>query len=956
MVLDVPRDGYLRAFFSVGERRVPLANVRHETSRTERILRSVEGTPERLRKAWLSYEAHALPIMESASALTSARIDLLPHQVVLTHRIATASPRRFLIADEVGLGKTIETALILSRGELDRALMVVPAGLVNNWHRELNEVFNLNFEVFGSEGDITDRKTNAFAKHDRLIAPSGLSYRTVGGGLLTHARRLTRGRNQGWEVTVVPTQAGDIVITLPARSCGEADAICIDGAPLARAATATVPGPASSSLPVVSIVASATPVTEGAAAAFTLSRTGATDAALTVSVSVSESEASVSGTPPTSVTFAAASASATLSVATEDDEVAEDASTVTATVSAGAGYTVSGTSGSADVVVEDDDATPVVTTASPIVVAENATSVATLSATDADTAAADLSWSIPTGAAGGADAAQFALTADGVLSFSAAKDFEAPDDTDTDGQYEVTVRVTDGPNPVDAVLLVRLEDADDAAPALTGATVDGAALTLTFGEALDEGSVPPASSFAVTVAGSARAVDSAAVSGSTVVLTLSSAVTSGEMVTVGYTVPAGADAKPVQDAAGNRAASVADAEVTNGTAPALPTVSIAAVSTPVTEGAAAAFVLRRTGAVTSELTVTVSVSEAGSVLDSARPSSATFASGASEARLTVATANDAVNEADTRVSASVVAGDGYEVDAENASAGVDVFDDDAAPQVAAVEELWSTTLTWTDLGNNWFGGFADGFSNPGWSEDGQAFRIWYIAYDAGSGELLMAHDGSGGVIAEPGQLALHVGGLEVGPGEALSAFAGARVGRVGGVDAQWNVGGQVTVRLTRASGDADAAPAGPGFSVADAQANEVSGAPLRFRVTLDAPAQSTVSVRYRTANGTAVAGQDYAAARGALRFAPGETEKTVAVRVLQDSHDEGSETMTLTLSAPHGATLADATATGTISNTGAIPNAWITRFGGTVAEQVLEAVRGPDAGGARARRRGEPCG
>ncbi|WPZ34057.1 SNF2-related protein [Thalassobaculum sp. OXR-137] len=174
VVLEAPSDGYLRAFFSVGERRVPLTNVQRELSRTERILRSVEGTPERLRNVWLSYEAHALPVMESASALTSARIDLLPHQVVLTHRIATASPRRFLIADEVGLGKTIETALILrelaSRGELDRALMVVPAGLVNNWHRELNEVFNLDFEVFGSEGDITDRKTNAFAKHDRLIA------------------------------------------------------------------------------------------------------------------------------------------------------------------------------------------------------------------------------------------------------------------------------------------------------------------------------------------------------------------------------------------------------------------------------------------------------------------------------------------------------------------------------------------------------------------------------------------------------------------------------------------------------------------------------------------------------------------------------------------------------------------------------------------------------------------
>lgn len=173
-VLDVARDGYLRAFFGVGERRVPVASIRRELSRTERILRAVNGNTEQARKAWLSYEAHALPVMESASALTSAKIDLLPHQVVLTHRIATASPRRYLIADEVGLGKTIETALILrelaSRGELTRALMVVPAGLVNNWHRELNDVFNLDFEVFGSEGDITDRKTNAFAKHDRLIA------------------------------------------------------------------------------------------------------------------------------------------------------------------------------------------------------------------------------------------------------------------------------------------------------------------------------------------------------------------------------------------------------------------------------------------------------------------------------------------------------------------------------------------------------------------------------------------------------------------------------------------------------------------------------------------------------------------------------------------------------------------------------------------------------------------
>ncbi|MFN7767265.1 MAG: SNF2-related protein, partial [Planctomycetaceae bacterium] len=167
--------GFVRVFFvGGGERQVPLVSLVPILPRSELIVRNVAAGEARSRRAWLSYQAHALPLIDSAAALTSAKIDLLPHPVVLSPRIATAAPRRYLIADEVGLGKTIETALILrelaSRGELKRALMVVPAGLVNNWHRELNEVFHLDFEVFGSEGDVTDRKTNAFAKHDRLIA------------------------------------------------------------------------------------------------------------------------------------------------------------------------------------------------------------------------------------------------------------------------------------------------------------------------------------------------------------------------------------------------------------------------------------------------------------------------------------------------------------------------------------------------------------------------------------------------------------------------------------------------------------------------------------------------------------------------------------------------------------------------------------------------------------------
>ena len=174
VVIAAPVEGFVKVFFPSGERQLPVAGLTSALSRSEIVVLNSKGDSKRALRAWLSYQAHALPLIDNVSSLTSAKIDLLPHQVVLTHRVATASPRRFLIADEVGLGKTIEAALILrelmSRGELKRALMVVPAGLVNNWHRELNEVFHLNFEVFGSEGDVTDRKSNAFEKHNLLIA------------------------------------------------------------------------------------------------------------------------------------------------------------------------------------------------------------------------------------------------------------------------------------------------------------------------------------------------------------------------------------------------------------------------------------------------------------------------------------------------------------------------------------------------------------------------------------------------------------------------------------------------------------------------------------------------------------------------------------------------------------------------------------------------------------------
>ena len=107
-----------------------------------------------------------------------------------------------------------------------------------------------------------------------------------------------------------------------------------------------------------------------------------------------------------------------------------------------------------------------VTTPGPFPVAEGTTAVTTLGATQTGTGDA-VSWSIPAGADGGADGAAFALTAKGVLSLVAAKDFEAPDDADGDGTYEVTVAVREGAQTATAALSVTLADVEEVPLAVT---------------------------------------------------------------------------------------------------------------------------------------------------------------------------------------------------------------------------------------------------------------------------------------------------------------------------------------------------------------------------------------------------------------------------------------------------------------------------------------------------------
>ena len=129
-----------------------------------------------------------------------------------------------------------------------------------------------------------------------------------------------------------------------------------------------------------------------------------------------------------------------------------------------------------------------------------------------------------------------------------------------------------------------------------------------------------------------------------------------------------------------------------------------------------------------------------------------------------------------------------------------------------------------------------------------------------------------------------------------------------------------------------------GISVADARVEEDDGAVLVFLVTLSRAAGGTLAVDYATSDGSAHAGVDYTAASGRLSFRTGESSKKIKVGVLDDAHDEGEETLTLTLSNASSGRLTDGEATGTIENHDPLPRALLARFGRTAAVHVVEHV------------------
>ena len=112
------------------------------------------------------------------------------------------------------------------------------------------------------------------------------------------------------------------------------------------------------------------------------------------------------------------------------------------------------------------------------------------------------------------------------------------------------------------------------APALSSVSVNGSALSLMFSDSLDEASLPPATSFAVTVSGASRDVTGVGIGGRAVTLTLADAAQAGEVVLVSYAVPS---SNPVRGAGLVAVAAFADAAAVNGTAPRAPVLSGAVI-------------------------------------------------------------------------------------------------------------------------------------------------------------------------------------------------------------------------------------------------------------------------------------------------------------------------------------------------------------------------------------------
>jgi len=152
---------------------------------------------------WRAVQRHHEMRRSALRGFAGGRIGLIPHQLYIASEVAARQNPRVLLADEVGLGKTIESCLILHRlwltGRVQRALILVPESLVHQWFIELLRRFNLWFSIFDEERcaaiEQQGEGINPFSDDQLVIASLDL--------LARQPHRLAQAVGAGWDLLIV---------------------------------------------------------------------------------------------------------------------------------------------------------------------------------------------------------------------------------------------------------------------------------------------------------------------------------------------------------------------------------------------------------------------------------------------------------------------------------------------------------------------------------------------------------------------------------------------------------------------------------------------------------------------------------------------------------------------------------------------------------------------------------
>lgn len=136
---------------------------------------SFSGDAYRFRLASEAQRLRLAFLFDPLIAVTTSLVRPLPHQITAVYdRMLRQQPLRFLLADDPGAGKTIMTGLLIKeliiRGDVSRCLIVAPGNLVEQWQDELDEKFNLQFEIMTNEALEAARTGNWFQEHGLCLA------------------------------------------------------------------------------------------------------------------------------------------------------------------------------------------------------------------------------------------------------------------------------------------------------------------------------------------------------------------------------------------------------------------------------------------------------------------------------------------------------------------------------------------------------------------------------------------------------------------------------------------------------------------------------------------------------------------------------------------------------------------------------------------------------------------